>query len=1671
MRRDTKTMKSRISKRKLQLAVLALAVASATTVLGVSLAGASKGGDFFLGVVGAPATGSDADGGQFNDPRDVAGNQETGQVFVVDRRNHRVQRFDAAGNFELAWGGDVSESDGSGDGGAVFEICGAAPDCRAGIEGARGGLFKDPHGVAIHPDTGDIYVTDTGNRRVQHFSFEDNGTPGDPSDDPPVFEGAWGSNTIPLGGSGDDPGPNERQVFDINFSLSVTDQTVTGTFTLAFDGQVTAPISWPPTGEAMLGALEGLPNIDPGDVTVTEPVTIPINLPTRYRVRWEVEFSAAYADTNVVSLGMNKSGIDLDGFMEPTVTASPEGNSNYEVCTVASECQAGLAGQSAGAFANAGPAAIDVSKDGSAATGKVVVADPGNRRIQELSIDGAFNRAFASGVETGAAEFEICTIASTCQAGVSSSFTSGGFGNGSPTMLAVDADGIVYANVTNSPARLTRFDSTVAGDDGAAAAAMLLSPPLEGPLRGGLLGGLEVDPVSDNLLVLSDDSAETVVQEIDTDAGPPAEIDVHMEASPADQPVNGLGLLNSSAGDELFVSSNGGVIEHRVLVLTDEGAGPFEMAIGPVSDLGSHEVTFNGTVDAKGPTVFAVSHNFQYSVDGGETWVTVPPTEGPFSDADSHAVDDTVSGLEANTAYLVRLIGSRAFNGGLNQVSAPLAFQTLAVPPTVETRQSTLRTDTTATLIGRLNPEGSPTEWRFEWGTDEKSYGQSTPIVVASGGQSRVVSAEITGLEPDTTYHYRLVADNGEETEPGSSIVHGDDRTVTTRATVLDTSDRAYEMVSPPFKTTRNLSPPDGRPRTNMNPGMPSLDGESFAWKTAFFPLTDDVDASLTGDGRISERTAGGWVDHTVNTLGINTKTSVPVNLRFSSRASSADFRTLAVGLYAGVDVEASEQYNGNELDVPHEGSGYLSFYTRRDGTGFDGYNAWLANTDTQYCLPLGNEVGCSDAGYSTDHDHALLNDEGTAMARWGGYRGLGEDPATPGDDDPSDEQQIPGTGGFDGGEGGEAAYLQRASDPDDLPTAPKQLINECSGAGTAATQIPNRQFAGPSTTIGTRACAEGNVVSPRGAQVGSPGGGVQTALANDGNRVFFVAPDPGARNAVTTCTTETGTATSCPPQLYVRQHGPGGEEFVRWISRSRSEAVGDGSYQGPPIADQRMAQLDRGAVFQRASRDGRYIYFRTDMPLVPDDPNGFDPEDPEPQPQTSITTGSAQEASTDLYRYEMPADRAADPGQGKLLRISGGPGGDADPDAGTGAVRFISEDGSRVYFITHSPIDGADNDPPQGGATTPGSGGAARNLYLFDDNEDGAERWKFVARIPTGSISACATGGMTMDRLFNSGFVGPDNTGRGNCFRGTRDASQIIFMTEAALTDDDGDEAGDIVLYAAADDELIRVSAADGPAAEPYPCDLNFQGSGPPAVLATCNAHMDEEGGFWGGWINELVGVGEGQRGWNGLAYMNVAENPDGTVSVFFMSRSQLVPEDTNGDYTDAYEWREGELSLITPGNEDRDAWFTGNSTDGRDVFFFTSQRIDPREIDDDDLDYYDARRGGGFPYTPPPVPCDVLALACESEATPAPQAPVGATLAPSGGGNVAQARGRRTCSKAKLRQGKRCVRKAALARKRCRKVRGRAKRRCLTKQMRRLTKAQQRQRRAGNRKQRSAR
>jgi DNA-binding beta-propeller fold protein YncE len=106
--------------------------------------------------------------GQLYEPNGLAVNQQTGDIYVVDSNNARIDRFSSTGRFQYAWGWGIAQPAKP----LIPQRC--STHCNLGIEGPGVGQFQFPEGIAIDnnpssPSRGDIYVVDIGNHRIQKF--------------------------------------------------------------------------------------------------------------------------------------------------------------------------------------------------------------------------------------------------------------------------------------------------------------------------------------------------------------------------------------------------------------------------------------------------------------------------------------------------------------------------------------------------------------------------------------------------------------------------------------------------------------------------------------------------------------------------------------------------------------------------------------------------------------------------------------------------------------------------------------------------------------------------------------------------------------------------------------------------------------------------------------------------------------------------------------------------------------------------------------------------------------------------------------------------------------------------------------------------------------------------------------------------------------------------------------------------------------------------------------------------------------------------------------------------------------------------------------------------------------------------------------------------------------
>jgi hypothetical protein len=200
----------------------------------------------------------------------------------------------------------------------------------------------------------------------------------------------------------------------------------------------------------------------------------------------------------------------------------------------------------------------------------------------------------------------------------------------------------------------------------------------------------------------------------------------------------------------------------------------------------SSGATLNSTVNPNGlSTTIQFEYGLTASYGSTTTSGNIGTTSGSYATA--------ITGLSPNTLYHFRIVATSS--GGTGN-GADLTFTTSASanPPTATTQAATLVTSSGATLNSTVNPNGLSTTIQFEYGLTA-SYG-STTTSGNIGTTSGSYATAITGLSPNTLYHFRIVATSSGGTGNGADLTFttsasANPPTATTQAATLVTSSGA----------------------------------------------------------------------------------------------------------------------------------------------------------------------------------------------------------------------------------------------------------------------------------------------------------------------------------------------------------------------------------------------------------------------------------------------------------------------------------------------------------------------------------------------------------------------------------------------------------------------------------------------------------------------------------------------------------------------------------------------------------------------------------------------------------------------------------------------------------------------------------------------------------------
>jgi hypothetical protein len=232
---------------------------------------------------------------------------------------------------------------------------------------------------------------------------------------------------------------------------------------------------------------------------------------------------------------------------------------------------------------------------------------------------------------------------------------------------------------------------------------------------------------------------------------------------------NAAQLAFNSATDRIYVGDASAFASghHDVNVFGPGVTVPTTTAT-PASNVTGTKATLNGAINPEGIAVTECFFEYGETASYGNT---VPCEAVPPTDSDSHPVDANVGSLKANgVTYHYRLV---AKNENGTERSADRTFTTAQ---TVVTQPATGVGTTAATLNGYVRPEG------VEFQTCDFEYKLTTQAgfqeVACNPEAAEIdpdfaehpVEAQLTGLQPNSTYEVRLKAVNTAATHFGSIL-------------------------------------------------------------------------------------------------------------------------------------------------------------------------------------------------------------------------------------------------------------------------------------------------------------------------------------------------------------------------------------------------------------------------------------------------------------------------------------------------------------------------------------------------------------------------------------------------------------------------------------------------------------------------------------------------------------------------------------------------------------------------------------------------------------------------------------------------------------------------------------------------------------------------------------
>jgi hypothetical protein len=718
----------------------------------------------------------------------VAVDQSTGDVYVADTGNHRVDEFTASGVFIHAFGWGVA------NGAAEPQTCTAT--CQAGLPGPEPGQFEQPTFLAVDNTPGgggDVYVADHGSVANARQTITVNATGGSYTLSYAEFHHATtvsGSPLVtavsgpqwfvgePVSGTGIPPGATiAHEVSANSFELSAN-ATVGGRAVLTVSvPPPTESIAYNATAAQLQTALEN-------SGVLERRVSVSSGSPGHYTV----EFVGALAAMDVPGMTADSSGLS-GGAATATVAVEVEGKNTARVQK----------------FDSAG--GLVTAWGGTPAPGEVDGTSCHTETQLCSGVDPHFGELHGVGVKPDGKLLVLDERNLFEEAQSSGEIIETVTDSGAGAPIALDPAGRLYLGRAVSGSRPPFEVLQTSYCDTFNSLGPCFDPSPHRQYRFTYYENFRLTESSPAVGVAVDPSTEDVYVARFNPFPAPGHSDViayHSEGKPFE--IFGGGEIETTHEKEITevsgIAVSGFSGSKSDVYVADKGAGRVEI-FAPGGPRATLTVTRTGTSLG--------------SVASQPAGIACPFTcSGGFSEGEAV----TLTATPREHSSFVGWSGGGCAGVGVCQIVLSADTVVRAVfaqdPPVLTTAPASALARNTATVGGTVNPEGDASSCRFEYGVTT-GYGAEVPCVpsyAGAGASPVVVSAGLWDLAAGATYHYRLVSGNS------GGVSYGSDVTFTTLAescasnaalcralpAVVSPVGGAGVLPKPPATTTRTLT-------------------------------------------------------------------------------------------------------------------------------------------------------------------------------------------------------------------------------------------------------------------------------------------------------------------------------------------------------------------------------------------------------------------------------------------------------------------------------------------------------------------------------------------------------------------------------------------------------------------------------------------------------------------------------------------------------------------------------------------------------------------------------------------------------------------------------------------------------------------------------------------------